>query len=198
MTFARGVANGPARRFSPSGFLQWVGRYRSGVPQGVCWHSNDGEGWYVGTSNRCGRMTGDGVLYLYPDLHTALVGRWTNDVMKGALLSRVCDVTERDGYVFPVARDAGDQSCCYRSDVSGFSIISSTPHVPDPYEAALVRVGESSVPGGGEGLFAARDIPADTVVSFYNGIRFHDCHVSVNINSTSIVRAVYYIYFYAI
>ena len=57
-------------------------------------------------------------------------------------------------------------------------MISATPLDPDPYEANLVRVGESTVPGGGEGLFAARDIPSGTVLSFYNGVRFHDCHVS--------------------
>ncbi len=75
MTFERGVAHGPARRFSPDGALQWSGRYRCGVPFGLCWRSNDGEGWYVGGCNRSGRMTGEGVVYLYPDLTTALVGR---------------------------------------------------------------------------------------------------------------------------
>jgi len=47
----------------------------------------------------------------------------------------------------------------------------------DPYEAARVTVSQSTVPGGQEGLFAKRDLPAGAVVAFYNGIRFHDCHV---------------------
>ncbi len=75
MTFDRGVAHGPARRFSPEGALQWTGRYRHGVPHGACWRSNDGEGWYAGTCGRSGRMAGGDVVYLYPDLRTALVGR---------------------------------------------------------------------------------------------------------------------------
>ena len=29
----------------------------------------------------------------------------------------------------------------------------------------------SSIPGGGEGLFARKDLEADLVVCFYNGIR---------------------------
>ena len=43
--------------------------------------------------------------------------------------------------------------------------------LPDPLESRMVRVGASGVEGGGEGLFAARDLPANTIVSIYNGIR---------------------------
>lgn len=198
MTFVRGVANGPARRFSPSGFMQWVGRYRSGLPHGICWHSSDGEGWYVGTSNRCGRMTGDEVVYLYPgkpksasynhskinlvylDFHTVLVGTWDNDVMRSGVLSKTVGITSREGYVYPLTVVQNIERV-YRTDVSGYSVISLTPRDPDPYEALMVRCDVSTVPGGGEGLFAEKDIPAGTVVSFYNGIRFHDCHVTIAI-----------------
>ena len=34
-----------------------------------------------------------------------------------------------------------------------------------------VEVVMSSIPGGGEGLFARKDLEADLVVCFYNGIR---------------------------
>ena len=84
----------------------------------------------------------------------------------------------QEGYIYPTTAPAKNADKTYRTDISGFSVISATPLEPDPYEANLVRVGESTVPGGGEGLFAARDIPSGTVLSFYNGVRFHDCHVS--------------------
>ena len=42
-------------------------------------------------------------------------------------------------------------------------------NLPDPLESRLV--GASGVEGGGEGLHAARALPANTIVSFYNGIR---------------------------
>ena len=80
--------------------------------------------------------------------------------------------------MFPITTPAKNTDMTYRTDISGFSVISATPLEPDPYEVYLVRVGESTVPGGGEGLFATRDIPSGTVLSFYNGVRFHDCHVS--------------------
>jgi hypothetical protein len=45
------------------------------------------------------------------------------------------------------------------------------PLLPEPLEVASVRVGTSAVQGGGDGLFATRDLPAGAVVAFYNGIR---------------------------
>ena len=47
----------------------------------------------MGSCNRFGRMTGDDVVYLYPDLHTALVGSWNNDVMRAGRLSVVTGIT---------------------------------------------------------------------------------------------------------
>ncbi len=179
MVFDRGVAHGPARRFSPDGALQWTGRYRFGVPIGICWRSNDAVGWYAGTCNRSGRMTGQDVIYLYPDLHFALVGEWRNDCMRHAVLAQVTSLEIRDGMPFPIVEPVASSSDVFRMDVSGYSIISSEPLLRDPYEANLVEVRPSNMPEGGEGLFARKELPAGTVVSFYNGIRFHDCHVSV-------------------
>ena len=45
------------------------------------------------------------------------------------------------------------------------------PALPDPLEAALVTVRTSQLEGGGEGLYALRDVKAGTLVSFYNGLR---------------------------
>jgi len=78
------------------------GRYRHGLPYGLCWRSNDGEGWYVGGSNRVGRVTGDNIVYLYPDLRTALVGSWSNDCMRSAILSTVIGLETREGMPFPL------------------------------------------------------------------------------------------------
>jgi hypothetical protein len=30
---------------------------------------------------------------------------------------------------------------------------------------------------GGQGIFALRNLPANSIVAFYNGVRFNDCHV---------------------
>ena len=41
----------------------------------------------------------------------------------------------------------------------------------DPYEEQMVEVKTSGADMAGEGVFALKDIPADTVVAFYNGVR---------------------------
>lgn len=124
-------------------------------------------------------MSGDSIIYLYPDLHTALVGKWDNDSMKRAKLTKVVGLTQKDGYPYPVLAEPLDNDCVtYCNDLSGITEISSSPLLCDPYETMHVQCLVSTLNGGGEGLFAARDLAPGTVVSFYNGVRFHDCHVS--------------------
>ena len=48
----------------------------------------------------------------------------------------------------------------------------------DPYETKLVEVRDSGEEEGGQGLFAARDIEAKTVVAFYNGVRVPGAEVN--------------------
>ena len=124
-------------------------------------------------------MSGDSITYLYPDLHTALVGKWDNDSMKSAQLTKVIGLSQKEGYPIPILAKPLDNDCVtYCSDLSGITAISSSPLLGDPYEAMYVECLVSTLNGGGEGLFAARDLAPGTVVSFYNGVRFHDCHVS--------------------
>jgi len=41
----------------------------------------------------------------------------------------------------------------------------------DPYESSILFVGPSQLEGGGEGAYAKKEIPARTVVAYYNGVR---------------------------
>ena len=56
-------------------------------------------------------------------------------------------------------------------EASSRDIICSQPLISDPYEARHVEVRPSGEAGGGEGLYAVRDIEAGVVVTFYNGVR---------------------------
>ena len=49
-------------------------------------------------------------------------------------------------------------------------MIHAVPHLADPYEAGRVAVRNSELAGAGEGVFALRDLPADTVACFYHGL----------------------------
>ena len=52
--------------------MVWIGYYGGGSPTGVCWKKVEGGGWLIGTDG----IGGVDSSYLYPDLNTALVGRW--------------------------------------------------------------------------------------------------------------------------
>ena len=55
----------------------------------------------------------------------------------------------------------------------------------DPYERVTVSCRPSELPtGAGDGLFALRDIPAKTVISYYNGIRLlpGECYTTTSCN----------------
>ncbi|EFA77773.1 histone-lysine N-methyltransferase [Heterostelium album PN500] len=58
-----------------------------------------------------------------------------------------------------------------KRDESDSKKISSNPMLPDAFEQYYCYVKKSEIPNSGEGLFAAVDIPADRLVSYYNGLR---------------------------
>ena len=49
--------------------------------------------------------------------------------------------------------------------------IKCPPLQQDPYESSTIMVGQSLMEGGGDGGYAKKDIPAGTLVAYYNGIR---------------------------
>ncbi len=63
-------------------------------------------------------------------------------------------------------------STSYSADVSTFAQIAKLPLLADPYEQLCCFVQDSTLgPNAGQGLFARTDLPSDTVVSFYNGMK---------------------------
>ena len=50
-------------------------RFQGGSPSGLSWFSLEGGGWLVGDLDQDGSYTGEAA-YLYPDLSTAIVGKF--------------------------------------------------------------------------------------------------------------------------
>ena len=48
--------------------------------------------------------------------------------------------------------------------------LGSQGHIRDAYEDSMVFLAPSLIPGAEEGLFARRDYPPNTLVSFYHGL----------------------------
>ena len=43
--------------------------------------------------------------------------------------------------------------------------------VRDRYEDSMVYLARSDIPGAGDGLFAKKDVPLNTIVAFFNGLK---------------------------
>lgn len=62
----------------------------------------------------------------------------------------------------------------YKRDVSTGTMLCSEPLLRDPYESKMVAVSTSSIPGAGDGVFVLQDVPAGTVIAYFNGIRLKE------------------------
>lgn len=93
--FRDSVLHGRARRIDMKKFrefrrqLTFVGRYANGRPSGPCWNYREGGGFLFGIPDHTGTLTGAEIAYIYPDLETALVGKFDLEVMVEARKARV-------------------------------------------------------------------------------------------------------------
>lgn len=152
--------------------LSWIGHYRAGLPHGTCWVSMLGGGWLVGRVDDSGAFTGADIAFLYSDLSTALVGEWRDSKLVAGRSGRLTGLQEVQGVLVPSFTITDNSTTNhYERWISTDSCMLCPPHRKDPYESTLVRVAKSEVEGGGEGLYARKNIPAGTLIAFYNGIR---------------------------
>merc|ERR1711992_274685 len=63
------------------------------------------------------------------------------------------------------------ETALVKSDLSTKEHLSSTPLSRDIYEAKMVDVQPSTITKAGDGVFLLTDVSANTVVSYFNGIR---------------------------
>jgi histone-lysine N-methyltransferase SETD7 len=98
--------------------------------------------------------------YIYPpalEEEASLRGCWVGGAMERAQ--------------FYLGEKLMEPSVAYTFDESTATCISRHPLLPDPFEQRCVYVKASSTPESGEGLFALRDLPSNTVVTWYSGTR---------------------------
>ena len=141
----------------------------------MCWEYREGGGFLVGKVDPSnGEFSADqGIAYLYPDLSTALLGAFVGGTMKAAKSTRLIDVTldPSTQIMSPVFAQTLPHQPVMRYSKATSESIGQQPLVSDPYEDGTVRVRPSAVEGGGDGLFAQKDLAKGAMVAFYNGVR---------------------------
>merc|ERR1719150_1815621 len=129
-----------------------------------------GGGCVVGDVDSLGQHSGDSIAYIYPDLSTALIGTFHQGEFVRGVAAVVTGVGEQYGCV-KVPQFRVTSSTQYTRELSTLTFVTSSPLLPDPYEARMVEVRQSEVEGAEDGLFSRRAVTAGTVLAFYNGIR---------------------------
>ena len=152
--------------------VSWLGRYHSGVARGQCWEWREGGGYITGQVDSRGRFTGDNIAFVYPDMSTAILGRYNDGVLVSGAPATVAEVTlEQD---IAVVRWSITVSPGHLTSVEYFKStedsVGPQPLVSDPYEDRTVDVRQSGVGGGGEGLYARRRLVKGEITAFYNGV----------------------------
>lgn len=158
--FTDSMLNGHVQEFDDSDLLIYDGQYKDSQRHGYGsmydpdekseWRGEWLEGQFHGDENR----------YLYPligKVQWELRGQWADGSMVAA-------------YAY---KDDAKQSDALYADCEAEldDLIPREPMLPDAFEQYCVYVATSTEPNSGEGLFARVDLPADTIVSYYAGIK---------------------------
>ena len=123
----------------------------------------------MGELDKFGNFSGSDLAFLYPDLKTALCGIFSSGRMVTAGPAVVQSATERNNiFCLQFKRLPGSG---YNYDVATGHVISKRPLLRDPYEEEHVIVAKCKDICKGEGLFVKKDVPPNTVLAFYNGIK---------------------------
>ena len=69
-----------------------IGNFSRGKLSGPVWISQLGGGWLHGVVDHRGEMTGQQIMYIYPDLNTVLWGEFSRGLMVRAVHTRLADV----------------------------------------------------------------------------------------------------------
>jgi len=168
-SFQHGYFHGPTRGIHPNGELNYIGRYNAGIPYGMTWMSVKGGGWVVGCVDSKGKHTGQEIAFLYPDCTTVLFGEFQNGMLIQAKQARISNIEIMGGILTPSFQVVSERDFCHWPSTK--DDICCPPLQEDPYEHSLLTVGQSRIAGGGEGVYAKKDIAAGRVVAYYNGIR---------------------------
>jgi len=174
--FNGGFLEGPVRGLDEKGNVLFIGLYSKGLPHGPCWIAREGQGWLHGSVDHRGRLTGDNIAFVYPDLSTCILGTFEGERLVCGSASQVAQVSVasvgdpvvRLGFSDPTPSPT---LRTYSHAPSDRQRIACDWHLADCYETVTVLCRPSDIHGAGDGLFAARDIAKNTVISYYNGVR---------------------------
>ena len=170
-----GEMEGSFSEYSPDGSTISIGTHSSGCRSGVLMTFDEFGGAVIGLVDEDGQLTGDGIVYVYPDKETALIGRFENGQLVRARPAKLEAKLDSSECKLPKFSFNSDDTAGVCFDVSTHDLLSLQPLVGDVYERDRVCVKKSLIDNAGEGLFSKVALKEGEIASFYNGVRLsHD------------------------
>ena len=159
----------------------YIGYFKNSQLYGIFWaglYGGDPRGHLHGMiDEKDGKITGDNIAYIYPDMETVLLGRFEDRLMKDAQESKVLKVEcNQNGmiYVNQYATPDPTASHFYYEPASNSSYggTTSVPGTLDPYERKWLEVRKIDEDKIEEGVFAKKDAKKHIFISSYTGFTY--------------------------
>ena len=149
--YRRGALHGVTRKFGPAANrrdnLRLVAFFHCGRGKGIVWKGLVGGAFLVGgPMDEGGKLSGDEgtIIYIYPDLSTAICGSFREDHLVQGRMARIVRVDFENHIAVPrVALEADESEVIIVRDVSTAFRLSRFPLQEEPWESHHVRVARS-------------------------------------------------------
>jgi histone-lysine N-methyltransferase SETD7 len=128
-----------------------------------------GGSWLYGNVDDIGEFTGDQIAYIYPDLNTALFGKFVNGTMIDASEAKIVGSKCNDDGIKTLTFVKLKGPNYYYDPPSNVSF-KRDPLKGDPLDEKYVKINLSKIsPTVGDGAFAKTAVPKNTSFSMYTG-----------------------------
>lgn len=127
------------------------------------------DGWLYGQTQN-GSFTGDRIAYIYSDFSTIIYGIFNSGTLVSGRSGKIIGYRCKNGIMeLKFSSKLGEDIYKYEEVTNKF--LTSRPTLVDPLERRQIFVDNSTVIGmtTGDGLFAKRNIPANSLVAIYAG-----------------------------
>ena len=178
----------------------YIGYFKNSQLHGIFWaglYGGDPRGHLHGMIDETGgKITGDSIAYIYPDMETVLLGRFEDRLMKDAQESEVVKVEcNQNGMIYVNQYATPDPSASHfyyePASNSSYGGATSIPGTLDPYEMKWLEVRKIDEDKIEEGVFAKKDMKKHIFISSYVGFTYgksngqHEIYKSRCINNVT-------------
>lgn len=152
-----------------------IAEFIDGKPTGIAWQWKSRrfeDGFLYGHVDDRGMFTGDNITFIYPDLRSGITGKFFNGKLMAGVEVEITGEKCSGGIKEISFRTVEKRKeIVWKKENMNDTYIGMHPTVRDPFERRSTYIGESALPGSGEGIFAKRYFLPGKLVSYFSGLK---------------------------